>query len=122
MAGANRPGVHLRNVNVGRDFEPDVVADLANARAGAPCPECGGPMRLAHGIEVGNIPSASWTPRNRPRRVCPLHQALRDQLHPQSIQSGHRPFELRTDAQCLAVPRRRRHEVALLLITLCQGY
>ena len=55
VAGANRPGVHLRNVNVGRDFSPDVVADIANARAGDPCPDCGAETHLAQGIEVGNI-------------------------------------------------------------------
>lgn len=55
VAGANRPGFHLRNVNVGRDFEPDLVIDIANARSGDPCPNCGEPVRLAQGIEVGNI-------------------------------------------------------------------
>jgi len=55
VAGANRPGVHLRNVNVGRDFTPDVIADIASVREGDPCPECGAPVRLAQGIEVGNI-------------------------------------------------------------------
>ena len=55
VAGANRPGVHLRNVNVGRDYEPDVTADIANARDGDPCPNCDAPVRLAQGIEVGNI-------------------------------------------------------------------
>ncbi len=55
VAGANRPGVHLRNVNVGRDFTPDVIVDIANVREGDPCPECGAPVRLAQGIEVGNI-------------------------------------------------------------------
>ncbi len=55
VAGANRPGVHLRNVNVGRDFEADVVTDIVNARVGDPCPRCGEPIRLANGIEVGNI-------------------------------------------------------------------
>ncbi|HUF06526.1 MAG TPA: His/Gly/Thr/Pro-type tRNA ligase C-terminal domain-containing protein, partial [Candidatus Binatia bacterium] len=55
VAGANRPGVHLRNVNVGRDFEPDLTTDIANAREGDPCPECDGAVRLAQGIEVGNI-------------------------------------------------------------------
>jgi prolyl-tRNA synthetase len=55
VAGANRPGVHLRNVNVGRDFEPDLTADIANAREGDPCPECDAAVRLAQGIEVGNI-------------------------------------------------------------------
>jgi len=55
VAGANRPGFHLRNVNVGRDFTPDVTADIANVRDGDPCPDCGGRVRLAQGIEVGNI-------------------------------------------------------------------
>ena len=55
VAGANRPGVHLRNVNAGRDFTPDLVADITNARAGDGCPNCGAPVRLSNGIEVGNI-------------------------------------------------------------------
>ncbi len=55
VAGANRPGFHLRNVNVGRDFEADIVADIANVRAGDPCPDCDATVRLAQGIEVGNI-------------------------------------------------------------------
>ena len=55
VAGANRPGYHLRNVNAGRDYQPDLVTDIANARAGDPCPNCGSPVRLENGIEVGNI-------------------------------------------------------------------
>ena len=55
VAGANREGFHYRNVNVGRDFTPDVVADLTNAGEGDPCPNCGSPVKLANGIEVGNI-------------------------------------------------------------------
>ncbi|MGI8872451.1 MAG: proline--tRNA ligase, partial [Candidatus Limnocylindria bacterium] len=55
VAGANRPGYHLRNVNVGRDFSPDLVADIVSAREGDACPRCGAPVRLANGIEVGNI-------------------------------------------------------------------
>ncbi len=55
VAGANREGFHLRNVNVGRDFAPDLVADITNAREGDPCPLDGGPVRLRKGIEVGNI-------------------------------------------------------------------
>ena len=48
-------GFHYRNVNVGRDFTPDVVADITNAREGDPCPTCGSPVILRNGIEVGNI-------------------------------------------------------------------
>jgi prolyl-tRNA synthetase len=55
VAGANRPGYHLLNVNAGRDFVPDVVTDITNARAGDPCPQCGQPVVLRKGIEVGNI-------------------------------------------------------------------
>jgi prolyl-tRNA synthetase len=55
VAGANREGFHYRNVNVGRDFTADVVADITNAQAGDPCPDCGEPVILRNGIEVGNI-------------------------------------------------------------------
>ena len=55
VAGANRVGWHYRNVNVGRDFTPDVVADLTNVQEGDPCPTCGQPLILRNGIEVGNI-------------------------------------------------------------------
>jgi len=55
VAGANRDGFHLLNVNVGRDFTPDVVTDLTNAQEGDSCPACGKPLILRNGIEVGNI-------------------------------------------------------------------
>jgi prolyl-tRNA synthetase len=55
VAGANRPGVHLRNVNVGRDFTPDLVTDIASAREGDACFNCGQPVTLRTAIEVGNI-------------------------------------------------------------------
>src|SRR4051812_9921856 len=55
VAGANREGFHFKNVNVGRDFTPDVIAELTNAQEGDPCPICGEPVILRNGIEVGNI-------------------------------------------------------------------
>lgn len=55
VAGANKPGYHLKNVNLGRDYEADIVANIASAWEGAPCPVCGTPMKLERGIEVGNI-------------------------------------------------------------------
>ena len=55
VAGANREGFHYRNVNVGRDFTPDVVADITNVQEGDACPTCGQPVILRNGIEVGNI-------------------------------------------------------------------
>ncbi len=55
VAGANREGFHYRNVNAGRDFTADVVADITNAQEGDACPICGEPVILRNGIEVGNI-------------------------------------------------------------------
>ena len=55
VAGANRVGWHIRNVNVGRDFTPDLIADIDNAQEGDACPTCGSPVILRNGIEVGNI-------------------------------------------------------------------
>ena len=55
VAGANREGFHFRNVNVGRDFTPDIVTDITNVQEGDACPNCGGSVILRNGIEVGNI-------------------------------------------------------------------
>ena len=41
VAGANKPDVHFRNVNHGRDWTADIVADIALAQAGDACPNCG---------------------------------------------------------------------------------
>ena len=55
VAGANQPDLHLRNVNYGRDYTASLVADIVAARAGDGCPQCGEPMRMSRGVEVGNI-------------------------------------------------------------------
>lgn len=55
VAGANEPGYHLANVNYGRDYTADVVADIAVARQGDGCPSCGAALRESRGVEVGNI-------------------------------------------------------------------
>ena len=55
VAGANKEGYHVKNVNVPRDYTPDHIVDLASAKAGDPCLGCGGAVRLEKGIEVGNI-------------------------------------------------------------------
>jgi prolyl-tRNA synthetase len=54
-AGANRADHHLVGVVPGRDFKPDLVADIRLARDGDPCPRCGSPLVLKRGIEVGHI-------------------------------------------------------------------
>ena len=55
VAGANEEGFHFINVNYGRDFHADVVADIVAAREGDACPKCGKPMKSVRGVEVGNI-------------------------------------------------------------------
>lgn len=55
VAGANREGYHLRNVNYGRDYQADIVTDIASAEAGSACPHCGTAMQAERGVEVGNI-------------------------------------------------------------------
>jgi len=55
VAGANKVGYHRRNTNVGRDYTADITADIASVREGDACPECGKPVILRNGIEIGNI-------------------------------------------------------------------
>jgi prolyl-tRNA synthetase len=55
VAGANEAGYHLLNVNYGRDYTADLVADIVSAEEGDGCPECGQPLRTVRGVEVGNI-------------------------------------------------------------------
>lgn len=55
VLGANETDYHLRNVCCGRDYEPTVVGPVAAAIEGAPCGRCGAALRLARGVEVGNI-------------------------------------------------------------------
>ncbi len=55
VLGANEPDHHLLNTNCGRDYETDIVGEIAAAVEGAACPECGEPLRMARGVEVGNI-------------------------------------------------------------------
>lgn len=55
VAGGNRPDVHLKNVNFGRDFHTDEVLDIGGARAGDACDRCGGRLETMRGIELGHV-------------------------------------------------------------------
>lgn len=55
VAGANKSGWHVKNMNLGRDFEAEYVVDVASATEGAACPVCGAPMEARRAIEIGNI-------------------------------------------------------------------
>lgn len=55
VTGANKTDYHMINVNPGRDFALDEVADIRMVNAGEPCPRCGGTLQAARGIEVGQV-------------------------------------------------------------------
>ncbi|MGB6873499.1 MAG: proline--tRNA ligase [Dehalococcoidia bacterium] len=55
IVGANKPGYHLRNANYPRDFQVDLMADIALAQPGDSCPKCQGKLSSARGIEVGHV-------------------------------------------------------------------
>ena len=55
VAGANDPGYHLLNTNIGRDYAATIIADIAAAGDGDACLNCGQPLVTSRGVEVGNI-------------------------------------------------------------------
>jgi prolyl-tRNA synthetase len=55
VVGANKSGYHFRNANYPRDFQVDLVTDVALARAGDCCPKCRGKLSSSRGIEVGHV-------------------------------------------------------------------
>jgi len=55
VAGANKEGYHYLNTNVGRDYEADIVADIALAEDGFTAPDGKGTLKAVRGVEVGNI-------------------------------------------------------------------
>ncbi|GAH66708.1 unnamed protein product, partial [marine sediment metagenome] len=50
IVGANKAGFHLMNANYPRDFQADLIADIALARPGHGCPRCGKELCSARGI------------------------------------------------------------------------
>ena len=54
-AGANREDYHFQNSNYPRDFQVDVITDIALADGGHACPKCGSPLIMRRGIEVGHV-------------------------------------------------------------------
>ncbi|UCD21941.1 MAG: proline--tRNA ligase [Chloroflexota bacterium] len=55
VAGANKPGYHFRNANYPRDFQVDIMADIALARSGDSCAKCSNKLTYARSIEVGHV-------------------------------------------------------------------
>ncbi len=55
VAGANKQGRHLKNVNYPRDFKTEIVADISKAKAGDACAVCGSALRTVRGMEIGHV-------------------------------------------------------------------
>ncbi|HET7477344.1 MAG TPA: proline--tRNA ligase [Dermatophilaceae bacterium] len=55
VTGADRPGHHVLDLVAGRDFAGDGTIEAAEVRDGDPCPNCGGALRSARGIEMGHV-------------------------------------------------------------------
>jgi len=46
VAGANETGYHLLNTNYKRDYTAEIIADLAQVKAGDACVNCGNPLSV----------------------------------------------------------------------------
>ncbi len=55
ITGADQHGKHVADLVAGRDFTADGVIEAAEVHGGDPCPNCGSPLEIARGIEIGHI-------------------------------------------------------------------
>jgi prolyl-tRNA synthetase len=55
VTGGNKRDLHLRNVNMERDFQVDLFGDLRVITPEDPCPRCGAEIQFGRGIEVGHV-------------------------------------------------------------------
>ena len=55
VVGANKPDTHLTGANYPRDFQVDILTDIALAQPGQQCARCGGTLQATRGVEVGHI-------------------------------------------------------------------
>jgi prolyl-tRNA synthetase len=53
--GANKDGYHLSGVHIARDVPGAKQVDLRMITKEDPCPDCGGPLGFARGIEMGHV-------------------------------------------------------------------
>jgi prolyl-tRNA synthetase len=110
VAGANRPGYHLLNVNYGRDYQAGLIADIAAARPGDLCPNCGGALRSECGTLI-----ADWMryQRDFTRRADCLYLDEQGEFEP--LRLGRSRLELGRILACLADRHHDEHGLALPL-------
>lgn len=79
VAGANEPGYHLRNVNLGRDYAADLVVDIVLASAGDECPRCSAALQSLPAAALGTMEELGTQPAEA---VGALFQAEDGQRRP----------------------------------------
>jgi prolyl-tRNA synthetase len=55
VTGGNKEDLHIKNVNLERDFQVDLFGDLRTITPEDVCPRCGSEIHFGRGIEVGHI-------------------------------------------------------------------
>ena len=55
VVGANKPDTHLTGANYPRDFQVDILTDIALVQPGQLCVRCGHGLEATRGVEVGHI-------------------------------------------------------------------
>ena len=55
VVGANKPDTHMTGANYPRDFQVDILTDIALAQPGQLCARCGSVLQATRGVEVGHI-------------------------------------------------------------------
>lgn len=55
ITGANEEDTHLKNVNWDRDVGDVLFSDIRNMTSDDTCPQCGSPIEMKRGIEVGHV-------------------------------------------------------------------
>ena len=79
VVGANKPDNHMTGANYPRDFEVDLLTDIALAQPGQLCAQCGGELEATRGVEVDT--SSSWG-RSSARRWGPTTSTRRAATYP----------------------------------------
>jgi prolyl-tRNA synthetase len=82
VAGANEPGYHYLNVNYGRDYQADLVAEITKPRPGDKCPDCNHPLQAQSAVQIAALETAAsehgiMDPQGK---IVPLH-VLHCRLH-----------------------------------------
>lgn len=55
VTGANVADTHVTSLVRGRDFSVDGTIEAVEVMNGDPCPQCGKPLEIARGIEIGHV-------------------------------------------------------------------